>query len=325
MLEELRGLENLGTPSLYYEFFNIIKRKELNWKTDSFQDYVYNKIIDNNRVFDGCLPLLKMVGAISLDKKNTISLNPEILPHLNSKSKLSAKLLKLALTKLTRDEEFHQIFNSKTLSYDVVNDLIQVDYAAFQFKYANFRQFLISFDLISFHPDHHIKKLIVNAKYKRLFDKLILPDLKKRRLSLEKLNKQLELNAICGIEAEKFVVKFEKNRLSPSNNSRKVKMISDYNVYAGYDIISFTTKSSASYDRFIEVKSYSDVPSFHWSRNEIDVAKIMNKQYFLYLVDRKQIADPNYVPYVLKNPYEKIINDSAEWKKTIKGYFVTKQ
>jgi hypothetical protein len=76
-------------------------------------------------------------------------------------------------------------------------------------------------------------------------------------------------------------------------------------------------------DRFIEVKSFSGVPSFHWSRNEMDVSRIMKSQYFLYLVDRSQMNKEGYAPLIIQNPYEHVLENPLQWEKRIEEYKIT--
>ena len=55
---------------------------------------------------------------------------------------------------------------------------------------------------------------IINSRYKKLFDKIILPEIKKRKIGIEELRKSLEQNNIYGEEAELFVLKYERDRLN---------------------------------------------------------------------------------------------------------------
>ena len=76
-------------------------------------------------------------------------------------------------------------------------------------------------------------------------------------------------------------------------------------------------------NRFIEVKSFSGNESFFWSRNEIDVAKIKENEYFLYLVDRTKMNNDGYEPIIIQNPYEHVLNNE-QWSKRIEKYYLSK-
>ena len=51
-------------------------------------------------------------------------------------------------------------------------------------------------------------------------------------------------------------MKYEQNRLIGHKNYEKIEIISNIDVSAGYDIISFKSKDSVNTDKLIEVKSY---------------------------------------------------------------------
>lgn len=88
--------------------------------------------------------------------------------------------------------------------------------------------------------------------------------------------------------------------------------ISEYNVSAGYDIVSFVSIESLIPDKFIEVKSCSDERwIFYISKNELDVAKRKQDSYFLYLYNRKK---RNF--RIIQNPY-KLLFESEEKDKWI--------
>jgi hypothetical protein len=76
-------------------------------------------------------------------------------------------------------------------------------------------------------------------------------------------------------------------------------------------------------NRFIEVKSYTDQVSFYWSRNEVDTAKELGEEYFLYLVDRSKYLLKDYKPMILKDPYDRIFEsellktETENWKITL--------
>jgi hypothetical protein len=256
------------------------------------------------------------------DSGEYFSLNPLFEDYLVSDTYLQNKLLEQIFVLLVDTQEFHEIFNSMYISYDVVYNKIQITNSAFKFKYSNFKQLLIDFNFISPHPDEHFKKYIIDGKYKKLFDQHILPSIKKEMFGIDELRKQIEKNNIYGEEAELFVLEFEKKRLFGHEKIDKIEKISDYHVNAGYDIISFDAINSEILDRCIEVKSFSGAESFFWSRNEIDVAKMKENEYFLYLVDRSKINNENYIPTIIQNPYENVLNKD-KWKKRIEKYFVT--
>lgn len=324
MLKELNHYENLGSPTFFYELFGQLKNAEQPWNVSDVRNYFYNRVVDDYSIFDGGLPLAEAIGAITIDKSGFITLNKSIEQTLVNERYLSNKLLEMILLSVREDEIFHDIFCSENISYDIIYRLIQIESGAFGFRYANFRQLLINFSFLYQHPDKNIRKFIVNSKYKILFDKELMPEIKRRKIGIDELEKVLEQKQIYGKEAESFVLKYEKERLFTHPRVHLVEIISEYDVSAGYDVVSYGNLESVEYDRFIEVKSFSKTPTFHWSRNEIDVARIKKDFYFLYLVDREQFSKEGYHPLIIQNPYKVIMENPSEWEKRVDSYSITK-
>lgn len=314
MLEELRKYENLGSPDFFYELFDQLVSSGTPWKEEHIRQYFYNRIVDNSSVFDGCLPLAELIGAVSVDSSGRVLLIPSLVPALTNRGTLADALLRMLLASLRDDQIFHEVFSAKNLSFDVVYRRIHIDGAAFPFRYANFRRLLLDFGFLQHHPDTRIRAYLVNSKYKGLFDQEIIPELRRRKLNAIDLEENLERNRIHGEQAERFVLDYEKRRLASHPQLGTIQIISSYDVMAGYDIVSFESPASSEIDRFIEVKSFSTSLSFHWSRNEIDVARLRRDKYFLYLVDRSSMHDPSYEPIVLRDPYVGIMKNDM-WLK----------
>ena len=144
----------------------------------------------------------------------------------------------------------------------------------------------------------------------------------RERLTLEQLRKKLEANAVAGERAEEYVLGFEKRRLG-NEKAQRVRIISDIDVAAGYDIVSFHTEASEIYDRFIEVKAVSNDVSFFWSENEYDIAKLKGNDYYLYLVDLGSINDPSYSPIMIPDPAKNVMT-SPEWLIEPQSYRIRK-
>lgn len=110
-----------------------------------------------------------------------------------------------------------------------------------------------------------------------------------RKLTKEELEFLLLLQKECGDEAERWVVRYERDRLMNAGfvpEADSVRRISEFDVAAGYDIQSFDGNSDQFvYDRFIEVKSTQcSTPSFVWTANEKRVAAILGEKYWIYVL-----------------------------------------
>lgn len=133
----------------------------------------------------------------------------------------------------------------------------------------------------------------------------------KKVITLAQLKSQLERQSSNGLLAEDWVVSYEKRRLATHPMLKQIQKISDHNVSAGYDIVSFSNPTILHHDLFIEVKSYTGQKRFFWSRNEIDVAEKLGEKYCLYLVDLNKLDHIDYVPQVIRGPHLALFNSNA--------------
>ena len=154
-----------------------------------------------------------------------------------------------------------------------------------------------------------------------LYDTLIAKHCKTRRkkLSLERLKKQLEDNELSGEKAELFVLNFERNRIGPPL-CEDIKRISEIDVAAGYDIVSFNSSDSHEPDRFIEVKAVSS-SGFFWSKNEYEIAKLKGDTHYLYLVELSNVDEPGYTPEMIQNPARNVM-ESDGWFVEAQSYHI---
>jgi hypothetical protein len=127
-----------------------------------------------------------------------------------------------------------------------------------------------------------------------------------KRVDWSRVNQQREL---LGREAELAIIEIERDRLKQSPiATSSIEHVAEVDFMAGFDILSFEDQLDEfgqSIPRYIEVKAVSALDyRFHWSRNEIDVAKRLKDKYMLYLLPVKSpgrfhtdllriIRDPN--------------------------------
>ncbi len=317
MLNDLRTYENLGDPIYFFELLNSLKKAESgSWLVRDAEQLFYNRNINGKTVFDGCLDLALKISIISIDDSKKLDLNEKFRDFLFSEKQMCDKFVELLFQALSQDEVFYSIFSSEHISYDIIYHTPQINNSAFGFKFSNFKQLLIDFGVMQIHPTKELSKYILNARYKKVFDKIILPEIKKRKIGIDELKQSMGQQLIHGEEAELFVLNFEKDRLERKDG---IDWVAEYSIAEGYDISSFQKIESENNDCFIEVKSYAGSPYFFWSRNEIDISRIKGDQYFLYLVDRSQMKSDGYKPLIIQNPYKNILENSG-WSKQVEKY-----
>lgn len=208
------------------------------------------------------------------------------------------------------------IFDSDATSFDPEKGHLSIKRSAFPLAYAAIRNFMTVAGALEKETNGEI---CVSEDYETDFSSQLR--IRKDKFTLEQLRQKQEEQNKRGLEAEIFVLKLERERLP--QKAYKIKSISDFDVSAGYDIVSFSDSDSAVYDRFIEVKCYLGSPHFYWSENEVDVAKRKGERYILCLVDYTRITEEGYEPEYISNPYEVIFNED-KWLVNTASYKVQK-
>jgi len=318
MLKELRKYRNFGTPNYFFElFWTFRKNKEVKYTKTDIEKLFYNRVIDGRSVFDGCIEIA-LNSEMLVFENDFLSISNRAEDSLNSISQMKDKFVELLFVALKEDDEFHKIFCSEFLSYDVIYKSLQINNQAFGLKYSNFKQLLIDFDVIKTHPTPELNSFIINNRFKKLFDKTVLSEIKRRKIGIEEFRQSVEQKQIYGEEAEKFVLNFEFARL---NELKEIIWVAEYIVNEGYDIASYNNESDELPNRFIEVKSYDgEKPYFYWSNNEMMVAKYRQDTYWLYLVNRTELNKTNYEPIQVQNPYKYLfesdlwLREAQSWK-----------
>ncbi|MBM3454029.1 MAG: DUF3883 domain-containing protein [Bacteroidetes bacterium] len=320
MLEELRRYRNFGTPNYFFELLSTLKGKpNATYTRNDIDKLFFNRVIDGRSIFDGCLEIA-IKTEILVVENDFLTLSNGVVDSLNSISQMRDKFVEYLFKALKDDDEFHKIFCSDYLSHDTMYKSLHINNRAFSLKYSNFKQLLIDFEAIKTHPTIELNSFIINNRYKKLFDKTVLPEIKKRKIGIEDFRKAMEQQQIYGEEAEKFVLNFEFARL---NEKKEIDWVAEYIVNEGFDIASYNHEFDELPNRFIEVKSYDGTtPYFFWSRNEYSVAKLKKNDYWLYLVNRSAMNEAEYIPIMIQNPYEEILKNDENWDKQIEKYKV---
>ena len=96
----------------------------------------------------------------------------------------------------------------------------------------------------------------------------------------------------------------------------RIEHMADWDIAAGYDVKSFeATQQEDPIPRLIEVKAVSPWNyRFNWTKNEIEISKLHQQTYYLYLVPvlGMQIFDFEGLR-VIRNPYSNVYKNKKEW------------
>ena len=301
MQEELRRCNYLGELSSIYSFAKIVIDDE---PTD-FSSIVSISSLHTsiNVKIKPCLQFFCEMGFLSEEEGFYVGTPLGIVVVNNGFDLFVQKLSFQTLEYLISN----QLISPDAIVYDRQGLFCKIKRAGFSLKAAVMRNFLLDSKAI---VEKDYQYYDVSDGYEAFFEEKVKHH--HRRLTLEQLMEQHKRQEEQGRKAEEFVLEFEKRRLLWSDNAGRVKQISDFDVGAGYDIISFESPVSTTYDRFIEVKSYSSSQSFFWSSNEMKVAHELKDKYYLYLVDMDQYQLQGYEPAIFQDPRNTILN-SEEW------------
>jgi hypothetical protein len=212
----------------------------------------------------------------------------------------------------------HCFINNNNLDF---RDLIYVKNNLIKFSFSSIRNLLIN--LCFFQNDDLMKnQFIINKEFSEWFISVVVPLIEKSQIgnkSLQDLKDRQKRQEELGIQAEIFVLSYEKLARIKNPRHSNIKIISEIDFSAGYDIQSYKNDKSVIIDKFIEVKSYSGSPYFYWSKNEIKIAKQERNNYFLYLINRDEINQEGYRPLIIQNPYKNILGDD-KWQKDCQNW-----
>lgn len=292
MLEELKNLKYHGTKdSLLFFICDVIGKN-----TISIQDA---KIIcahapgKRHLSVENLIKYCYALGWIQVES-DSISVTSNLSSLLSDKEALNNELVTSTINQMF----LWEAFDTSMFSYDTIKRCYSFKNELLPLSLSCVRNMLISQGFLFTLRNDKGTKFYIMHQYEVLLAKYCKK--KHRLLSLEKLKRQIENNEIVGEKAELFVLKFEKNRIGHPL-CENIRRISEIDVSAGYDIISFDSSRSRIPDRFIEVKAISS-SGFFWSKKELEIAKLKGFSYYLYLVELSRIEEQGYVPEIIQNP-----------------------
>ena len=310
MLTELKRCNSIGNVDGILFLVSIMAGKER-----ISRDEIRNRCALENNITVNCPGAVAFFEYLRLVDTTSDTVMP--LPELNtlaakSNGEIIEQLAAMSINRLVEEG----IFDKDATGFDAEKGHITIKRSAFPLAYAAVRNFLTMAGALDKEENGEI---CVAGNYESDWTEQLRN--RRKKFTLEQLLEQQEEQSRRGLEAEEFVLGLEKKRLPEL--AQKIKRISDFDVAAGYDIVSYENNDTEHYDRFIEVKCYMGSPHFFWSENESDVARIKADKYILCLVDYLRMGEPGYQPEFIRNPYETIF-DSDEWLINASSYRIEK-
>lgn len=310
MLTELKRCNSIGNVDGILFLVSIMAGKER-----ISRDEIRNRCALENNITVNCPGAVAFFEYLRLVDTTSDTVMP--LPELNtlaakSNREIIEQLAAMSINRLVEEG----IFDKDATGFDAEKGHLTIKRSAFPLAYAAVRNFLTMAGALDKEENGEI---CVAGNYESDWTEQLRN--RRKKFTLEQLLEQQEEQSRRGLEAEEFVLGLEKKRLPEL--AQKIKRISDFDVAAGYDIVSYENNETEHYDRFIEVKCYMGSPHFFWSENESDVARIKADKYILCLVDYLRMGEPGYQPEFIRNPYETIF-DSDEWLINASSYRIQK-
>lgn len=310
MLTELKRCNSIGNVDGILFLVSIMAGKER-----ISRDEIRNRCALENSITVNCPGAVAFFEYLRLVDTTSDTVMP--LPELDtlaakSNGEIIEQLAAMSINRLVEEG----VFDKDATGFDAEKGHLTIKRSAFPLAYAAVRNFLTMAGALDKEENGEI---CVAGNYESDWTEQLRN--RRKKFTLEQLLKQQEDQSRRGLEAEEFVLGLEKKRLPEL--AHKIKRISDFDVTAGYDIVSYENNETEHYDRFIEVKCYMGSPHFFWSENESDVARIKADKYILCLVDYLRMGEPGYQPEFIRNPYETIF-DSDEWLVNTSSYRIQK-
>lgn len=313
MLDELKKLKYPGRKEdILFLLRNIIGNRVL--LPDDLKVLCSHAPAGYQLSYDELLSYCKSFAWIS--ENEFIAVDESLLKYLNSDDALNDELI----SRTVKDLFEIGIFKADMFSYNVVDCRIIFHNERLPLIYSSIRNVLISQGFFVVDRENHKSVIYINSIYEKLVSRFCKETV--RTLTLQQLKEKMENNAIVGAMAEEFVLNYEKQRITNPELLEKIRIISDVDVTAGYDIISYESNQSIHYDRYIEVKAISK-NGFFWSVNEYETAKLKGKQYYLYLIDLAKMNCADYTPLIISDPSNEIMK-SDDWLVEAESYHIRK-
>ena len=303
MLKELRELNQIiRKEDILFFLQNVIGKRKLLQKDIR----VICSHVSGQHQLDVDALMIYCASLRLIECNETIMLVPDIITILDDAYILNSFIIKKTISILFEAN----ILEIDMFRYNVLNKRFTLKNERFPLSFADLRNTLISQGFFEIIRDDLKTEFYISTHYEELISSFCKQ--KKRLIGIEQLKKQLEKNNMAGEQAEFYALQYEKRRVGQHPRIEEIKIISNIDVCAGYDIVSFNSNNSYEYDRFIEVKAVSNSNSFYWSVNELNTAKLKGKQYYIYLVDLNRASDEMYVPTIINDPVS-VLPCSEEW------------
>ncbi len=269
--------------------------------------FVSSQYGEEARNFSETLEFISNLGWVTVDD-GTITFT-ESGSAISSAEYADVNLARRILGGMRRCRGYDHILADYLVQFEIVDrEIAQTPSTGGRIRESPIRNFLMDMRVVSY--DSRDDRFVLDRCYADLYlwAKNILTSKVKGRFE-QKLRQREEF----GLSAEYAVFDYEKNRVG-TQLSDQVRHISAEMPFASYDIESVTETQAGITPRIIEVKAVpADSYEFFWTHSEIEAAKILTDQYFLYLLPFANGMFDFSRLVVLQNPYETVYENTDSW------------
>jgi hypothetical protein len=294
----------------------IIAETKINQKS-----FIYQKYSDSAVCFDETLNFLKEINVARL-VSDDLHLIKNISTLILSQPRFKEFILEHIFA--NRSEISSHLLDFLKLFSCISKQFIFRPTTQERVKFSSVRNLLIELDFIQL--DNLQNSYIINQAYAHLF----IDKINSKVVSKDQFKRDQFENEELGFAAERAVIDYEIKRLMDIQiNPNEIVHIAQQNISAGYDIQSFEDYldiESRRIVRYIEVKAVSIIDySFFWSRNEIDMSRILRESYYLYLLPVKsgKLFELENLK-IICDPFMNVYKNINEWHNNVEVISVRK-
>ena len=308
MLEELTKYSSFG-PAESVE--KILKTVQLGpCSLSNLMSIVHLKGYSGPLHVEAALALLVELGICTINQDGLVAYHEsanESIPSINDSTHLGRELFRRSL------EE--GIIKLDSIEFDEEDGSYFLTKSSIKIRFSQIRNFLISTGALT------VRGAVLTISPEIVCECERVRHVDFGGMTPEQLIRKLDKDRLAGERAEAYALEYEKRRLG-KKKAGLVKQVSRVSVSAGFDIASFETVLSTSFDRLIEVKAYGH-RGFFLSSGEIKASRKYGDHYYLYIVDLNKVNEPSYAPYIIPNPI-KFFETNSDWRVVPDTLWITK-
>ncbi len=238
MLDVLKELNSPGSKEdILFFLQNIIGRNTLLYKDIcvlcSYAPAGHKFHVDRMLEYCACF------GWVNCE--DPVLISETLAKSLDDAEKLNQHLVQSTLSVLFSNN----VLTAEMFVYDAENERLMFRNELLPLQYAAIRNVLISQSFLCVDRNAGFPAFWVHPDYENLVAEYCKESFKK--FSLEQLKARLEANALAGSKAEEYVLAFERRRITRQELRDRIRIISEIDVCAGYDIISYESDTSVHY------------------------------------------------------------------------------